>query len=358
MRPTNKLYVAFLTRLAQFTECELAKVVQFQKEENQVYRERLPARLRLTPEQRQRLLKYGKPLGKKLDEVITIVSPRTFARWASGETKSVGKKEAKPGRKKTADEIRELILKLARETGAGYSKILGELKKLGINSVCRSTVVNILKEHGLDPGPKRGEGTWDDFVKRHAETLWATDFFSKKVWTAGGLVEFFVLFFINIATLRVHVAGMTPNPNSAWMAQQARNMNSFFDELPERPTLLIRDHDTKFTAEFDAILKSEGVETKKVGPRAPNLNAYAERWVQSVRQECLEHFIVFGEAHLRYILSNYETFYNEERAHQGVGNARLRRFGEKEPPTEIAEGAIVCRQRLGGLLKHYNRQAA
>ena len=195
-------------------------------------------------------------------------------------------------------------------------------------------------------------------MKRHAETLWATDFFSKKVWTTGGLVEFFVLFFINIATRRVHVAGMTPNPNSAWMAQQARNMNSFFDELPERPTLLIRDHDSKFTAEFDAILKSEGIETKKVGPRAPNLNPYAERWVQTVRQECLEHFIVFGEAHLRHILGNYETYYNEERAHQGVGNTRLRRFGEKEPPNEIAEGAIHCRERLGGLLKHYYRQAA
>lgn len=358
MRPNNKLYVAFLMRLAQFTECEMAKVVQFQKEENQFYRGQLPARLRLTPQQRQRLLKYGKPLGKKLDEVITIVSPRTFARWASGETKSVGKKEAKTGRKKTADEIRELILKLARETGAGYTKILGELKKLGINSVCRSTVVNILKENGLDPGPKRGEGTWDDFVKRHAETLWATDFFSKKVWTAGGLVEFFVLFFINVATRRVHVAGMTPNPNSAWMAQQARNMNSFFDELPERATLLIRDHDTKFTAEFDAILESEGVDVKKVGPVAPNLNAYAERWVQAIKQECLEHFIVFGEDHLRHIIGEYTTFHNDERPHQGVGNTRLRRFGEKEPPTEIAEGTIHCRQRLGGLLKHYYRQAA
>src|SRR6185312_14432928 len=176
MRPSNKLYAAFLQRLAQFTESELAKVVQFQKEENQILREQLPGRLRLTSKQRQRLVKYGKPLGKKLDEVITIVSPRTFARWASGETKSVGKQAAKPGRKKTADEIRELILKIARETGAGYTKILGELKKLGINSVSRSTVVNILKENSLEPGPKRGEGTWDEFVKRHAETMWAADF--------------------------------------------------------------------------------------------------------------------------------------------------------------------------------------
>ena len=356
MRPSNKLYSAFLMRLAQFTENELAKVVQFQKEELAIVRQRVPGRLRLTAQERQRLVKYGKPLGKKLNEIITIVSPRTFARWASGETKSVGK-EAQVGRKRTADEIRELILKIARETGAGYTKILGELKKLGINRVSRSTVVNILKEHGLDPGPKRVEGTWDEFVKRHAETLWATDFFSKKVWTKSGLVEFFVLFFINVATRRVHIAGMTPHPNSAWMAQQARNMNSFFDELPERPTLLIRDRDSKFTAEFDAILKSEGLDAKKVGPWAPNLNAYAERWVQSVRQECLEHFIVFGEAHLRHILGEYVAYYNEERPHQGVGNARLRRVGEEEPPTEVAEGAIVCRQRLGGLLKHYHRQA-
>lgn len=185
-------------------------------------------------------------------------------------------------------------------------------------------------------------------MKRHAETLWATDFFSKKVWTKGGLVEFFVLFFIHVATRRVHVAGMTPNPNSAWMAQQARNMNSFFDELPERPTLVIHDHDSKYTAEFDAILKSEGIETKEVGPMAPNLNAYAERWVQSVRQECLEHFIVFGEAHLRHILGENATFYNEERPHQGMGNARLRRFGEKAPPAKTAEGAIHCRPRWAG----------
>ncbi len=357
MRPSNKLYSAFLMRLARFTENELAKVVQFQKEEMQVMRQRLPGRLRLTPQERQRLLKYGKPLGRKLDEVITIVSPRTFARWASGETKSVGKQE-ETGRKRTAEDIRELILRIARETGAGYTKILGELKKLGIKNVSRSTVVNILREHGIDPGPKRGEGTWDEFVKRHAETLWATDFFSKKVWTKGGLVEFFVLFFINVATRRVHVAGMTANPNSAWMAQQARSMTMFFNELPEKPTLVIHDYDSKYTAEFDALLKSEGIDAKKVGPLAPNLNAYAERWVQSIKQECLEHFIVFGEKHLRHIIGEYVTHYNEERAHQGVGNTRLRRFGEKEPPEELAEGAIVCRERLGGLLKHYYRQAA
>ena len=129
-------------------------------------------------------------------------------------------------------------------------------------------------------------------------------------------------------------------------------------DLPIKPTMLIRDHDSKFTAEFDGILESEGIEIKKVGPRAPNMNAIAERWVQSIKQECLDHFVVFGEKHLRHIVSEYVKFHNDERPHQGVGNARLRVIGAKEPPVENAEGEIVCAARLGGLLKHYCRRAA
>jgi len=119
---------------------------------------------------------------------------------------------------------------------------------------------------------------------------------SKKVWTKAGLIDFFVLFFIHVGTRRVSVAGMTASPNSAWIAQQARNLAMHVAELPVKPTMLIRDWDTKFTAEFDGILESEGIEIKKVGPRAPNMNAIAERWVQSIKQECLDHFIVFGES--------------------------------------------------------------
>ena len=119
---------------------------------------------------------------------------------------------------------------------------------------------------------------------------------SKKVWTKAGLIDFFVLFFIHVGTRRVSVAGMTGSPNSAWIAQQARNLAMHVAELPVKPTMLIRDWDTKFTAEFDGILESEGIEIKKVGPRAPNMNAIAERWVQSIKQECLDHFIVFGES--------------------------------------------------------------
>ena len=357
MRPINNLYVAFLALLARATNKELARIIQFQKVELEILRKHLPPRLRLDPQDRRRLLKYGKPLGASIKDVITIVTPRTFARWASGETKSVDQ-AAKTGRPRTKEEIRALILKLARETGDGYTKILGHLKKLGIGKVSRSTVVNVLREHGFDPGPKRGEGTWDEFVKRHAETLWACDFFSKKVWTKAGLVEYFILFFLHVGTRRVKIAGMTPFPDSAWVAQQARNMAGHFMDLPVKPTMLIRDLDGKFPEQFDAILESENIKIKRVGPRAPNMNCYAERWVQSVRQECLDHFIVFGEAHLRYILGQYETWFNEERAHQGVGNVRLRQIGAEAPPVEVGQGAVVCRERLGGLLKHYHRQAA
>ena len=193
---------------------------------------------------------------------------------------------------------------------------------MGVRKICRSTVKNILKEAGLDPGPNRGEDSWDDFLKRHAATLWACDFFTKPVWTLCGWVEVYVLFFIYIGTRRVHIAGMTPNPDRAWIAQQARNTAMYFGQLPERPTMLLRDRDQKYSEQFDAVFKAEGVEVKRVGPQAPNMNAFAERWVQSVQKECLNHSLVFGEAHLRHILAEYVAHYYQERPHQGWGTGR------------------------------------
>ena len=357
MKALHKLYTSFLVLLAAATDREMAKMLQYLKEENRTLRGKLPKRIELTPKDRQRLVKLGRPLGSKIRELITIASPRTFARWVSGETKSVGK-TAKTGRRRTKEQLRELIVSIARELGAGYTRVMGELKKLGIKPPSRNTVKKILKAEGLDPGPNRGKGSWDEFLRRHAETLWACDFLSKKVWTKAGLIDFFILFFIHVGTRRVFLAGVTTSPNSTWVAQQARNLAMHVGELPVKPTMLIRDCDTKFTAEFDGILESEGIEIKKVGPRAPNMNAIAERWVQSIQQECLDHFVVFGEKHLRHIVSEYVKFHNDERPHQGVGNTRLRVVGAKEPPPECAEGEIVCASRLGGMLKHFCRKAA
>jgi putative transposase len=166
-------------------------MVEYLKLENRLLRDRLPKRLRVTFQERRRLVKLGRPLGSAIRELVTIVTPRTFARSLKGsERGATAKRQRKPGRPRTPDEIREWVVRMAREMGCGYSRIVGELKKLGIRTITESTIKNILKEHGLDPGPKRREGAWIDFVKRHAATLYACDFFLKEVATLRGVVEF------------------------------------------------------------------------------------------------------------------------------------------------------------------------
>jgi putative transposase len=306
------------------------------------------------------LLKYGRGLGKAIRELITIVTPRTFARWLSGEAKSKMSPQParKPGRPKTPEEIQTLILRIASETGWGSEKIRGELLKLGI-AIGRTTVRDILKQHGFDPGPIRGEGTWSEFIKRHVETLWATDFFSKKAWTKAGLVDVFVLFFIHVGTRRVHIAGITTNPDEAWMVQQARNMAIVFADEQVAPKYLIMDLDTKFSAKYRAMLECDGPEVVRVGPRKPNLNAFAERFVQSVKMECLDHFVCFGEDHLRHIVNRFVAFYNRRRPHQGRNNRTLPVAAGDEPDViPFPSGKVECESELGGLLRHYYHKAA
>ena len=347
-----KYYHALVAIVANAAQRQLARTIQYYRHEALTYKELCPKNYRLTPRQRQRILKYGRPLGTKIKDVITIVSPRTFARWASGETKAV-RKPAKTGRPHTAIDLKELILRLARETGWGYTRILGELKKFGVGKVARSTVVNILGAAGLDPGPKRGEGTWDEFIKAHTETLWQVDFFSKNIWTPHGLIPYFMLVFLHVGSRRVIVSSPTAHPDSAWVTQQARNFLMQVEDTQPKPAIVIRDYDTKFTEQFDAVLESAAIEVQRVGPRAPNLNAFVERWIQSIKHECLDRFIVFGERHLEHLVRDYVRYYLDGRPHQGLGNELLTPTG---PPPDIGE--IVCEQRLGGVLKHYYRQAA
>lgn len=350
------IFQSVLVYLAAASENELANQIQYLKIENEILRGKLPKRIAVTPCERNRLLKYGKLVGAAIGQLITIVTPRTFQRWVHAEdAKTLNKAPtAKIGRPKTEEQIRELVLRLARESNWGYTRILGELRKLGVKNVSRSTIVNILREAGIDPQPERKKGSWHGFVKRHASTLWACDFFTKKTWTTDGLVDYFVLFFIHIESRRVFVTGMTAHPDSRWVLQQARNFVLLTDQEAVASTHLIRDFDSKFTQAFDALLEAEGIESVKVGPAAPNLNAFAERFVLSIKSECLDHFVVFGEEHLRYLIDEYVAHYLTERAHQGVGNVPLT-INAGDPPTE---GEVVCKERLGGLLKHYERKAA
>ena len=355
----KRLFHPLLMLLAQATEKELVLYIEYLKKENRILRSKLPKRVKVTPAERAELVKLGVRLGSAIKKLITIVHPRTFARWVSEH--KTQKKPRKRGRPRKPEEIRKLIIDMAKETGWGYRRILGELKKLRIHNISRSTIARILQEHGFEPGPKRGEGTWHEFVQRHIKTLWATDFFTTKVWTLGGPVMYYTLFFIHVHTRRVHIAGVTPNPDGRWMAQQARNMSMIFGDEPEeyRPTHIVRDRDSKFSEQFCSILESEDIEFRPIPPRSPNMNPFAEVWVQRTKHEVLNNFIVFGEKHLRHILKEWLAYYHTVRPHQGIGNVPI--TGALPPPEPLENFRIeeVERQsRLGGLLKHYERKAA
>src|SRR5690606_16923704 len=216
-----------------------------------ILRSKLPQRVTVTAKERNRLVKFAQKLGGKvLRQLTTIVHPSTILRWIAAEKKHKPKPQ-KRGRPRTPEEIRKLILIMAKENQWGYTRIMGELKKLGIKPPSRNTVRAILKEHGYDPGPKRGEGTWDDFLKQHAASLWQCDFFSKRILTMKGIREVFVLAFLHVETRRVILSPATFHPDEAWVVAQA---NAFVTQARGqglRVRTIQRDRDTKFTATFD-----------------------------------------------------------------------------------------------------------
>ncbi len=219
------------------------------------------------------------------------------------------------------------------------------------------TVGNILQRHGIPPALERKRTTtWSDFIRAHMSVLAGTDFFSVEVLTLRGLVTYYVLFFIRLESRRVEVAGITRHPNGAWMKQIARNVTmdewGFLDGCRD----LIHDRDTKYTDSYRAIVKSGHVEPLKLPARSPNLNAYAERWVKSVKEEALSKLILFGEASLRRVLSEYLVHFHAERNHQGKGNVLL--FPTAAQAKTRVDGSVACKERLGGLLKYYHRDAA
>ncbi|MFL5329347.1 MAG: integrase core domain-containing protein [Gemmataceae bacterium] len=347
----TKLVQAFFLLLASATDRQLAQMVEYLKQENRILRARLPKRLVVTPSEQRRLVKLARPLGSIINQIIGIVSARTMRRWlAQPLAKTVRRKL---GRTPTATPVRQLVLRLAEENQWGYTRILGELKKLGIR-ISRTTVINILKQGGFDPGPKQGRGSWADWLTRHAKTLHACDFFTQKVWTLRGPVDFFVLVFLHIGTRRLRIVGATANPNTAWVTQQARNYTLHCEQVGLEVGHLVHDHDTSFSRAFDAIFQSEGVDVRRLGPVAPNLNAYCERVIQTVQQECFDHFTVFGEAHLRWLCTEFEAYYNQDRPHQALGNRPLSGL---DPPTTTlkVDTSVFSAERLGGLLKSYRR---
>lgn len=345
----NWIFQEFLLLLGHMVHSNLIRQIDYLKVENQILRSKFGQRVNITLSEKRRLIKYGLPLGGSIRNFISIVSYSTFRRWISDGV-SKNKTNAARGRRRTPEEIRELIVRLAKENHWGYTRILGELKKVRIYSISRNTVKNILRENGLDPAPKRSEDTWDAFIKRHFKTLWACDFFTKTIWTILGPKTFYALFFINIRTRKVHIAGITEHPTNEWVDNKAKSVSFLFQTDRNSKTLLVRDGDCKYSKAFDEIINGYGAQVKRIPYRSPNLNPYAEGWVGTIKRECLDYFFVFGERHFRYLVKEYVRYYNTVRPHSSLDNMPL------EYRAKDRGERIKCDSRLGGVIKHYYRE--
>ena len=335
------------------------QVIDYLKEENRVLREKIgKKRVRLNDDQRRRLAAKGKVLGRShLAEVCSIVTPDTILRWhrqlIAKKYDSSGKR--RPGRPRIMDRIRKLIVRMATENERwGYCRIQGALANVG-HQVSRSTIRRTLKDHGIEPAPERGKRTpWKKFLKAHWGAIAAADFFTVEVWMLRGLTRIHVFFVIDLATRRVQIAGMSASPSGRWTEQMARNLTDPFDGYLRNHRCLICDRDPLYTRAFRNILGSSGVTVVRLPPRSPNLNAYAERFVRSIKSESLERMIFLGEQHLRTVIDEYMEHYHLERNHQGLENRLIAPSQTVGEPFE----AVECRKRLGGMLNYYHRRAA
>jgi putative transposase len=252
--------------------------------------------------------------------------------------------------------VRELILRFASENSDwGYVRIVGELRKLGI-IVSATLVRNVPARSGIPPAPRRHQLSWRSFLRQHAETVLACDFFTvDTVW----LRRLYVLFFVSIGTRRVEYVACTSNPNATWMAQQARNLLMDLDDRGQQPRFLIHDRDTKFGRAFDGIFQSEEIAVIRTPIRAPNANAYAECWVGSVRRECLDRLLIFGHGQLEHVLRVYVCHFNKQRPHRGLELRPPDSRGGLDPPPPGTACTPQVRRRdlLGGLLHEYELAA-
>ena len=280
-----------------------------------------------------------------------LVTPETILRWHRDLVRRQWTYPLrKPGRPALPQETVELIVRLAQENPRwGYLRIVGELKKLDI-AVSKTSVAAALRRHRLPPAPRRFGPTWSEFLRAQAKGILTTDFFTVDTIT---LRRFYVLFVIEIDRRRVHLLGVTASPSGPWVTQVARNFASDLEDSGRRFRFLIRDRDAKFTASFDAVLSSVGIESIRTPVASPRANAFAERFVRTVRQECLDHLLVVSQRHLGSLLGEYVRHYNGARPHRSLDlDQPLPR-----PATTIANSKVIRRDILGGIVHEYERAA-
>ncbi len=346
--------------LAGWVNRQQQEIIEYLRIENQILRESHgKKRIKLNDNQRRRLAIKGKILGRKiLGEITTIVTPDTILRWHRmliAQKWDYSHRRKNVGRPPVSQAIVGLVLHMASQNSTwGYDRIQGALANLG-HKISATTVRNILKEHGIEPTPEhRRQSTWKEFLRSHWDVLGAIDFTTIEVWTKEGLVTFYLLFVMEVATRHVHLAGCTTNPHEAWMKQVARNLTDSHDGILLGTRYLLMDRDAKFCSAFRSILEDSGAKPVRLPARSPNLNAHLERFMRSLKAECLNRMIFFGERSVHRAVHEYLGHYHRERNHQGLHNDLIA-AGEEVGRTG---GEVRCHKRLGGLLRYYYRDAA
>jgi hypothetical protein len=296
-----------------------------------------------------KLKKITNKKANQLKNVVMILQPETVLRWHRElvRKKWTYQRGNKGGRPSISKELENLILKLAQENPRwGYGKIQGALIKLCFQ-ISQSTIRNILDKHGIQPASVRnGSIGWRKLMGHYKDQIFACDFFTvETVW----LQTIYVLFFIEFGSRQVRIAGITANPNEIWITQQARQLVWEIQDQDRPLRFLIHDNDTKFSNAFDAVFESEGIHVINTPFRAPNANAFAERWVRTVREECLDHILILNINHLNRVLVEYSNYYNSSRPHQGIE--------QKTPiPQQFPINGVIHRRKiLGGIINDYYR---
>jgi len=355
-----------IVMIASAINDRLQRKLDYLEEERRILREQLDAvnggkKLSFTADQRRRLAVAGKLLTPdERRKCCHLAKPATILAWFRQlAARKYDSSDARRGRPPKSNDVRKLVIKLATENCRwGYTKIRAALPTgLGIE-IGRATVATILAEAGIEPAPEREKSrTWKEFMKAHWDSLCGCDFFSVEALGLTGTVRYMVFFVIAVKTRAVEIAGIATNPDGEWMQQMARNLTDTVDGILRNATHLVHDRDPLFTEAFEAILRERGVKCVRIPAQSPNCNPHAERFVETIKHECLNHLVLFGERHLRYVIKEFMAHYQRERFHQGLGGQLV----ERQAVATNGKGAcdkVACRSRLGGMLNYYHRDAA
>jgi len=350
-----------LTLLASLTRQELAQQIRYLKAENEILNCKLLDRITLDNQERQTLVKHGKRLGGKIKDVMSIVSYSTFRRGGRemvSDSPRPTKRSAKKagGRPKIEEDVRDTIIRIRKETGFGYTKILQELRRMGVH-VSRQTVKNVIVAAGLEPTPGDHPDTWHKFIKRHADTLWQCDFACKKKLTMKGRLDVYFMVFIHIGSRQIWISPCTENPAGEWTTQQGRNFQMHLEEHNLKCELLMRDRDRKYVDTFDEVIRSTGGKIKLTPIRSPNLQAHVERVIQTIKHEVLNAFCIVTNEHLDGILIATQYWYNKRRGHSERDHLPPIRQETIAVPTKFCKDKVVRDSELGGHLLSYRRVA-